>query len=128
MTSTKPIIVAPDLPTAVSAGFPGIANQSSYGLLAPAGTPKPIIDQVAKASKTLLSTAEYQKLMLDMGQALRLSLILAPAMEAPQGDPELEQPLEVLSGKPVHRHLPHVHAVFPPETTRPFRCPPEPAR
>ena len=67
VTSTKPIAVAPDLPTAASAGFPGIANQSSYGLLAPAGTPKPIIDQIAKASRTLLSTAEYQKLMLDIG-------------------------------------------------------------
>ena len=27
----------------------------------------------------------HQELVLDMGQALSLSLILAPAMEAPQG-------------------------------------------
>lgn len=67
VTSTKPIAVAPDLPTAVSAGFPGIANQSSYGLLAPAGTPKPVIDQIAKASRTLLSTDDYKKLMIDIG-------------------------------------------------------------
>lgn len=67
VTSTKPIAVAPDLPTAVSAGFPGIANQSSYGVLAPAGTPKPVIDQIAKASRTLLSTDEYKKLMIDIG-------------------------------------------------------------
>ncbi len=67
VTSTKPITVAPDLPTAVSAGFPGIANQSSYGLAAPAGTPKAIIDQIAKASRTLLATDEYQKLMLSIG-------------------------------------------------------------
>ena len=49
------------------AGFPDIANASSYGLLAPAGTPKPIIDKVAQASRTLLSTAAYQQLMVDMG-------------------------------------------------------------
>lgn len=67
VTATKPIAAAPDLPTAASAGFPGIANQSSYGLLAPAGTPKPIIDKVAQATRTLLSTKEYQQLMLDIG-------------------------------------------------------------
>ncbi len=39
-----------------------------------------------------------KQLMLDMGQALGLSLILAPALEAAQGDPELQQPLEVLLG------------------------------
>ena len=66
-TSEKPLAAAPDVPTAVSAGFPGIANASSYGLLAPAGTPKPIIDKVAQASRALLSTKEYQQLMIDMG-------------------------------------------------------------
>jgi hypothetical protein len=48
----------------------------------------------------------HQQLVLDMGQALGLSLVLAPAMEAAQGDPELQQPLEVLSGEPGHCHLP----------------------
>jgi tripartite-type tricarboxylate transporter receptor subunit TctC len=67
VTSAKPMAGAPDLPTAASAGFPGITNESSYGLLAPAGTPRPIIDKVAQASRTLLSTAEYQQLMIDMG-------------------------------------------------------------
>jgi tripartite-type tricarboxylate transporter receptor subunit TctC len=67
ITSSKPIQAAPDVPTTASAGFPGITNASSYGLLAPAGTPRPMIDKVAQASRTLLSTAEYQQLMIDMG-------------------------------------------------------------
>ena len=67
VTSEKPLAAAPDVPTAVSAGFPDIANASSYGLLAPAGTPRPMIDKVAQASRALLSTAEYQQLMIDMG-------------------------------------------------------------
>ena len=66
-TSEKPLAAAPEVPTAVSAGFPDIANASSYGLLAPAGTPRPIIEKVAQASRTLLSTAAYQQLMVDMG-------------------------------------------------------------
>jgi tripartite-type tricarboxylate transporter receptor subunit TctC len=67
VTSKKPLAAAPDLPTTESAGFPGITNESSYGLLAPAGTPKPIIGQVAQATRALLSTKEYQQLMIDMG-------------------------------------------------------------
>ena len=39
-----------------------------------------------------------KQLMLNMGQALGLSLVLTPALEAAQGDPEFQQPLEVLLG------------------------------
>ena len=67
ITSAKPLLAAPELPTVVQAGFPGIANESSYGLLAPAGTPAPIIDKIAGASRALLSTPEYQRLMIDAG-------------------------------------------------------------
>lgn len=67
VTSTKPLIAAPELQTVVQAGFPGIANESSYGLLAPAGTPKPILDKIAGASRALLSTPEYQRLMIEAG-------------------------------------------------------------
>ena len=45
-----------------------------------------------------VSFDRHQQLMLDMGQALGLSLILTPALEAAQGDPELQQPLEILLG------------------------------
>jgi tripartite-type tricarboxylate transporter receptor subunit TctC len=61
--STKPLAAAPDIATAEQAGFPGIANQSSYGLLAPAGTPKPMIDRVAQATRELLTTRDYQQMM-----------------------------------------------------------------
>ena len=46
----------------------------------------------------VVSLDRHQQLVLDVGQALGLGLVLAPAMETAQGDPELEQPLEVLSG------------------------------
>jgi tripartite-type tricarboxylate transporter receptor subunit TctC len=67
VTSIKPLVAAPDLPTTASAGYPGITNESSYGILAPAGTPKAMIDKVAQASRALLSTKEYQQLLVDMG-------------------------------------------------------------
>jgi hypothetical protein len=54
----------------------------------------------------VVSLDRHQQLVLDVSQASGLSLVLAPALEAAQGDPELEEPLEVLPGKPGHRHLP----------------------
>ena len=36
----------PDVPTLNESGFPGFESSTSYGLLAPAGTPRPIIDKL----------------------------------------------------------------------------------
>ncbi len=67
-----------------------------------------VAGQVAHGGRQVLVVPldRHQQLVLDVGQAFGLSLVFAPALEAPQGNPELEQPLEVLSGKPGHRHLP----------------------
>lgn len=67
VTSMKPLIAAPDLPTAAQAGFPGLAIQSSYGLLAPAGTPQPIIERIAQATRALLTMQDYQQMLIDTG-------------------------------------------------------------
>jgi tripartite-type tricarboxylate transporter receptor subunit TctC len=67
VTSPKPLIAAPELPTAAQAGFPGLTNQGSYGLLAPAGTPKPIIEQIAQATRKLLATRDYQQMLIEIG-------------------------------------------------------------
>jgi tripartite-type tricarboxylate transporter receptor subunit TctC len=67
VSSTKPLLAAPELATVVQAGFPGVANQSTYGLLAPAGTPKPIVDKITQTTRALLSTPDYQRLMIEMG-------------------------------------------------------------
>lgn len=67
VTSTAPLRAAPELPTVVQAGFPGVANPSTYGFLAPAGTPRPIIDKIASATRTLLSDAAYGQMLVEMG-------------------------------------------------------------
>jgi tripartite-type tricarboxylate transporter receptor subunit TctC len=67
VTSQNPLAGAPELPTAVQAGFPGITNQGSYGLLAPAGTPKYIIEQIAQATQKLLAMPDYQKMLIETG-------------------------------------------------------------
>jgi tripartite-type tricarboxylate transporter receptor subunit TctC len=67
VTSTKPLAAAPDLPTVGQAGFPGVANQSSYGLLAPAGTSKAIIERIAQETRTLLAMPDYQQALIETG-------------------------------------------------------------
>jgi tripartite-type tricarboxylate transporter receptor subunit TctC len=67
VTGTKPLLAAPELPTVAQAGFPEVANESTYGLLAPAGTPKPVIDKIASTTRALLATPEYRQLTIEMG-------------------------------------------------------------
>lgn len=57
----------PDVPTAVEAGMPGLVSEIFAGLFAPAGTPKPIVAQVAKAIGVALADADLQKLYAAAG-------------------------------------------------------------
>jgi tripartite-type tricarboxylate transporter receptor subunit TctC len=52
---------APDVPTGVEAGLPGFLSQNFVGMFAPAGTPKPIVEQIAQASRTALADPELQQ-------------------------------------------------------------------
>ncbi|WP_420227478.1 Bug family tripartite tricarboxylate transporter substrate binding protein [Pigmentiphaga litoralis] len=49
VTSTKRWPGAPDLPTLAEAGLPDTDLVSVFGLLAPVGTPKPVVDRIASA-------------------------------------------------------------------------------
>src|SRR5262249_47180533 len=50
-TSPAPSRAARELPPAAKAGSPEVANPSAYGFLAPAGTPRPMIDKIANATR-----------------------------------------------------------------------------
>ena len=49
------LAAAPDLPTAVEQGLTDLVTPNFIGLYAPAGTPKPIIEQIAQANIKLLA-------------------------------------------------------------------------
>jgi tripartite-type tricarboxylate transporter receptor subunit TctC len=51
----------PDVPTMVEAGLPGFDASLYYGLVAPAGTPRPIIDKLNKALREALGSNEVKK-------------------------------------------------------------------
>jgi tripartite-type tricarboxylate transporter receptor subunit TctC len=57
----------PNVPTFDEVGIPGIYAGAWYGLMAPAGTPKEIVDKLAKATLEVLETPEMKKRMLEFG-------------------------------------------------------------
>jgi tripartite-type tricarboxylate transporter receptor subunit TctC len=61
VTSAVRTPVYPNLPTIAEAGVPGYAAEGWYGLYAPAGTPRDIIDRINAAVKRLVQTEEYRK-------------------------------------------------------------------
>jgi tripartite-type tricarboxylate transporter receptor subunit TctC len=67
LTNPTRLAGAPDIPTAAEQGFPGITNVGTIGLAAPARTPKPIIDQIAQATRTALSDKTYQQRLIESG-------------------------------------------------------------
>ncbi len=48
VTSAKRAAAAPDLPTLAESGVPGYESTIWFGLLAPAGTPRPIVDRLSQ--------------------------------------------------------------------------------
>ena len=56
VTTAQRASIAPDVPTMAEAGLPGYDLGLWFGLLAPAGTPKPIIDKLAQATNTALKS------------------------------------------------------------------------
>jgi tripartite-type tricarboxylate transporter receptor subunit TctC len=67
VTGPARLIAAPDIPTAVEAGIPGMISQQSIGLFAPAGTPKPIIERVSLATRSAVADRAYQQMLIEAG-------------------------------------------------------------
>jgi tripartite-type tricarboxylate transporter receptor subunit TctC len=67
VTGRKRLAVAPELPTVTELGFPSMTVTGSIGLLAPAGTPKEIIERIAEATRTTVADPAYQQLLIDAG-------------------------------------------------------------
>ena len=59
--------VLPEVPTAEEAGLPGYEATIWLGLMAPAGTPKPVIDKLNAAVNAAIKRPEIVKLWADQG-------------------------------------------------------------
>jgi tripartite-type tricarboxylate transporter receptor subunit TctC len=58
---------APDIPTAIEQGLPGMIGLLFLGLFAPAATPKQIVDRIAEATHAAMTEPDFQKVLMASG-------------------------------------------------------------
>jgi tripartite-type tricarboxylate transporter receptor subunit TctC len=67
VAATKRSAALPDVPTSAESGLPGFEAVQYYGLAAPAGTPRPIIERLNKELRAILTTDDMKKRLLAEG-------------------------------------------------------------
>jgi tripartite-type tricarboxylate transporter receptor subunit TctC len=75
-TSTERSDIFPDVPTFVEQGFAGVVGDNWNGVLAPAGTPRPVIAKLSAALTTALNDATMRQKLHDAG--------ITPAPSSPE--------------------------------------------
>ena len=71
VTSAARTGVMPDIPTIAESGLPGFEAVLHYGLLAPAGTPRPIIERLNRELRAAVETADVrERIAADGGDPL----------------------------------------------------------
>src|SRR5216683_1962140 len=58
VNATARIKAAPDIPTAIEAGLPGMIAGNLNGVFAPAGVAKPTVDRIAEVTRTVMADAD----------------------------------------------------------------------
>ena len=72
VTSSKRIVQLPDLPTMAEAGFSGFEVIFWMGLLAPAGTPQPIIAKLYEAARLITTNPKAEAVLKSNGDPVML--------------------------------------------------------
>ncbi|MBB5694699.1 Bug family tripartite tricarboxylate transporter substrate binding protein [Muricoccus pecuniae] len=67
VTSAARVAGLPDVPTVAEAGVPGYEMSAWYGIMAPAGTPRPIIDRLQQAVAAAIRAPELRERILAEG-------------------------------------------------------------
>lgn len=70
VTSAKRSEAFPDLPTVAESGYPQFEISSYFGLAAPAGTPKDVVDKLNKAVMTAVAGPEFQAQFKTLGASV----------------------------------------------------------
>jgi tripartite-type tricarboxylate transporter receptor subunit TctC len=58
---------APDIPTAIEAGLPDMVAQTTFGVFAPAGTPRPILERINAVTQDAMAEPQFQGELLRLG-------------------------------------------------------------
>ena len=67
VTAARRAAVLPDVPTSAESGLPGFEAGFYYGMSAPAGTPRPIIEKLNAELRRVLSSEEMRKRLIAEG-------------------------------------------------------------
>jgi tripartite-type tricarboxylate transporter receptor subunit TctC len=67
VTNPKRLVAAPELPTVAELGLTGMTVTGSLGLLAPAGTPIKVIEQIAQATRAATAEPAFRQMLIDAG-------------------------------------------------------------
>ena len=67
VTTLKRSLMLPDLPTIAESGFPGYETDNWYGIVAPANTPRPIVERLNKEFSRALLMPENKEALLRQG-------------------------------------------------------------
>jgi len=67
VTGSKRVPALPDVPTLAEATLPGFNSISWIGILAPAGTPKEIVDKVSSDVREVLASDEVKLKLIELG-------------------------------------------------------------
>ena len=67
MNSKDRLKAAPDLPTAIEQGVPDMVGELFLGVFVRTGTPQPVIDKIADATKAAVDDAAFEKALQTSG-------------------------------------------------------------
>lgn len=67
VTARQRSALLPEVPTLAEAGVPGYESLAWYGLLAPAGTPRGIVERLNQAARTVLDAPEVREQIARLG-------------------------------------------------------------
>jgi tripartite-type tricarboxylate transporter receptor subunit TctC len=70
VTSPQRAAATPDVPTMAEAGISGIDADAWFGLMAPAGTPAPIVERLHRESARILAQGDVRSRLDDLGMAV----------------------------------------------------------
>jgi tripartite-type tricarboxylate transporter receptor subunit TctC len=67
VTTPQRIPALPDVPTVAEAGLPAAEHTAWFGMFAPAGTPKPLVNKLATDLNVILREAQTKQRFLTQG-------------------------------------------------------------
>jgi tripartite-type tricarboxylate transporter receptor subunit TctC len=67
IATDKRLPALPDVPTSIEAGFPTVRSENWYGVLAPKGTPRPIIEALDQAIAAAMSEPKVEESFTKLG-------------------------------------------------------------